>query len=211
MFRWFQWPNVVFIIFGRSSVGSPASYVVVCQPVNRLVHRAQASRRQRSTLRCLLPVGSFRRKKRMSGPLTPVPASVASPSAASAHGLFVKDQLSGRLFHVDTGAGLSVFPASDFDRARGPSRHPDYSLFNASGIEIKTFGKRTMSLRFNSQVFTWKFILADVRGPLLRADFLSQHNLLVDVKGQRLIEADNYLSVGLQRRTCVESVAINRV
>ncbi|KAK3734969.1 hypothetical protein RRG08_038991 [Elysia crispata] len=37
-------------------------------------------------------------------------------------------------------------------------------------------------------------IIADVKRPLLGADFCRQHNLLVDLRGQRLIEADTYLS-----------------
>ena len=38
-------------------------------------------------------------------------------------------------------------------------------------------------------------IKADVKRPLLGSDFLRHHNLLVDVRGQRLIEADTYSSV----------------
>ena len=37
-------------------------------------------------------------------------------------------------------------------------------------------------------------IIADVNRPLLSADFCRQHNHLVDLRGQRLIEADTYLS-----------------
>ena len=33
-------------------------------------------------------------------------------------------------------------------------------------------------------------VIADVQRPLLGADFLLQHNLLVDVYGERLVEAD---------------------
>ena len=38
-------------------------------------------------------------------------------------------------------------------------------------------------------------VIANVKRPLLGADFLRQHNLLVDARSQRLIEADTHLSV----------------
>ena len=43
--------------------------------------------------------------------------------------------------------------------------------------------------------YTARLIKADVKRPLLGSDFLRHHNLLVDVRGQRLIEADTYSSV----------------
>ena len=49
-----------------------------------------------------------------------------------------------------------------------------------------------MSLCFGNKVYSARLILADVKKPLLGADFLRQHNLLVDVKGQRLIEATTF-------------------
>ncbi|GFS02416.1 Pol polyprotein [Elysia marginata] len=43
-------------------------------------------------------------------------------------------------------------------------------------------------------MYTARLIVADIRQPLLGADFFRQHNLLVDLRGQRLIEADTFLS-----------------
>ena len=40
-----------------------------------------------------------------------------------------------------------------------------------------------------------RLVIADIKRPLLCADFLRQHNLLVDVRGQRLVETDMYSSV----------------
>ena len=51
-----------------------------------------------------------------------------------------------------------------------------------------------MSLCFGNKVYSARLILADVKKPLLGADFLRRHNLLVDVKGQRLIEATTFAS-----------------
>ena len=44
-----------------------------------------------------------------------------------------------------------------------------------------------MDVHFNGLPYKWNFLVADVRTPLLGADFLSHHNLLVDVRNQRLL------------------------
>ena len=41
-----------------------------------------------------------------------------------------------------------------------------------------------------SKVNAWKFQLAPVSVPLLGADFLLHFNLLVDIKGRKLVHAD---------------------
>ncbi|GFR71912.1 retrovirus-related Pol polyprotein [Elysia marginata] len=98
---------------------------------------------------------------------------------------------SGRRFLVDTGAQVSAVPASQFDRKSGPNDNP---LQAANGTTIATYGSRNVSLCFNGRTYTARLIVADIRQPLLGADFFRQHNQLVDLRGQRLIEADTFLS-----------------
>ncbi|GFS07269.1 retrovirus-related Pol polyprotein [Elysia marginata] len=64
----------------------------------------------------------------------------------------------------------------------------------ANGTSISTYGSRTVSLRFNETTYDARLIIAVVKRPLLGADFFRRHNLLVDLNGQRLIDADTYLS-----------------
>ncbi|GFR97971.1 retrovirus-related Pol polyprotein [Elysia marginata] len=89
------------------------------------------------------------------------------------------------------GAQVLAVPASRFDRRSGPNDHP---LQAANGTTIATYGSRNVSLCFNGRMYTARLIVADIRQPLLGADFFQQHNLLVDLRGQRLIEADTFLS-----------------
>ena len=53
---------------------------------------------------------------------------------------------------------------------------------------------RIIPLRFswgsNSKVYTWNFQLAPVSVSLLGADFLEHFNLLVDIKGCKVVHAD---------------------
>ena len=103
--------------------------------------------------------------------------------------LYAWDRNSGRRFLVDTGAEVSVFPASMADRRSG---RQGLQLTAANGSNICTYGKRTIPLRFNKHCFQWTFTIAQVSQPLLGADFLRAHALLVDIKGQRLINASDY-------------------
>ena len=41
----------------------------------------------------------------------------------------------------------------------------------------------------------WKFVIANVPKAILGADFLRHHNLLVDVKGRRLLDMETYCSM----------------
>ena len=119
----------------------------------------------------------------------------AGPSVATAPGefcsptlLFVKDILSDREFLVDSRASVSVFPgprSSSVDGVR---------LLTADGSSMFCSGSRLIPLRFScgsgSRVYTWNFQLAPVSIPLLGADFLQHFNLLVDIKGRKLVHAD---------------------
>ncbi|GFR81273.1 transposon Ty3-G Gag-Pol polyprotein [Elysia marginata] len=124
--------------------------------------------------------------KRQSGP------TVASASAGPYDPqLFLTDLNTGHRFLVDTGAQVSVIPPTWFDRHHGQHGPP---LQAANGTSISTYGSRTVPLRFNETTYDARLIIADVKRPLLGADFFRRHNLLVDLNGQRLIEADTYLS-----------------
>ena len=112
--------------------------------------------------------------------------------------LYVKDDLSGRRFLVDTGARVSVFPASGKDTR---SLATDLLLQAANGSQIKTYGERKMTISFNNKQFQWKFIIAAVTQPLLGADFLNAHSLLVDLRGQRLIDSATFSSFPLSKMT----------
>ena len=110
---------------------------------------------------------------------------VASAAGQRNSLLFIVDDISAKRFLVDTGASVSVFPASHKDR-HGGVRTP--SLVAANGTNIATYGTREMSLSLDRRNYTWPFIIADVRTPLLGADFLQANALLVDLQSRRLTE-----------------------
>ena len=118
---------------------------------------------------------------------------------------FAWDSHSRCRFLVDTGAEVSVLPATGLDTRTGQSGP---SLRAANGSSIKTYGACTTKLCFASRQYEWKFIIANVARPLLGADFLRANSLLVDLKGKRLVDAETYLSIPLGKaRACAPRLA----
>lgn len=62
-------------------------------------------------------------------------------------------------------------------------------LFAANGSEIKVFGTTVLKIDLNlRRPFAWNFIVADVTCPIIGSDFLSNFDLLVDIKRKQLID-----------------------
>ena len=120
--------------------------------------------------------------------------SVNISAAGDSALLLIPDVQTGRRFLIDTGAEISIFPASGFD-----SRlySPGPPLYAANGSEIRTFGTRSISLDLGIKQCTWPFVLAEVSRPLIGADFLRHHGLLVDLGHRRLLDAQSLASVHL--------------
>ena len=112
---------------------------------------------------------------------------VPEPEMFSYSLLFLKDILSDREFLVDSGASVSLF--------RGPkSMSSDrVRLLTADGSPMIWSGTKIIPLQFScgseSKVYTWTFQLTPVSVPLLRANFLEHFNLLIDIKGRKVVHA----------------------
>ena len=118
---------------------------------------------------------------------------------------FVRDRLSTRNFLVNTGAEISVLPPTGIE-LRNNSQGP--VLLAANGSNIKTCGKRAVTLDLPPGRFQWNFVLADVFRPILGDDFLRANSLFVDMRHQRLVNAESFTSKPL-RKTTVPPVAIS--
>ena len=88
-----------------------------------------------------------------------------------------------------------MFPASGLDTH---SHRPCALLEAGNGSTIHTYGEKVMTISINDRKYVWKFIVADVTQPILGADFLCSNTLMVDVKGQRLVDPRTYTSLPLQ-------------
>ena len=57
----------------------------------------------------------------------------------------------------------------------------------ANGTSIRTYGRRTLKISFApNHTVQQQFWIADVRRPLLGADFFLLHSLVIDIPGRRL-------------------------
>ena len=97
-------------------------------------------------------------------PAAPKIATVTTCRAkrAQAQPLYVKDDISGRRFLVDSGAFVSVFPASGLETR---SYRPSALLEAVNGSKIRTYGHKQITLSINGWKYAWQFLVADVRQP----------------------------------------------
>ena len=98
--------------------------------------------------------------------------------------LFICDKNSGRRFLVDTGAEVSVLPATNIDTRTNPCGQ---ALQAANGSTIRTYGTRMVPLYIGTRRYEWNFVIANVSRPLLGVDFLRANTFLVDLAGKTLV------------------------
>ena len=104
------------------------------------------------------------------------PFEADSATRPSQAGFFIKDELLDYRFLVDTGAFRSILPPpGDINTINHPLSS---DLVAANGTSIRTYGEQ-VNIRLSGQPYTWTFIIANVRHPLLGADFLSHYSLIV--------------------------------
>lgn len=98
-------------------------------------------------------------------------------------------------FLIDTGAEVSALPPS-FQQYAFPV---DVHLVAANGTPIRNYGAVAADIHFPKmrRCYTAKFVVADVRVPILGADFFERHKLLIDVANQRLVDNETQLTVNL--------------
>lgn len=99
--------------------------------------------------------------------------------------LEVVDRHSNQVFLVDTGAEVSVLPASSASGLLNSPSSPTHLAVNSSSIA--TFGCVTHTMHFSDHLFSARFFLPYIQKPLLGADFWQEHRLLVDVSGDVLL------------------------
>ena len=106
---------------------------------------------------------------------------------------YVTDSVTGLRFLVDTGAEISVIPPSATGRK---TQKDSLSLQAVNSTPIATYGTQLLTLNIGlRRKFQWIFIIADVKNPILGADFLRHYSLLVDLNHNRLVDGITQLKV----------------
>ena len=122
--------------------------------------------------------------------------------------LYVADKNHKCTYLIDTGAVVSVLPKSCANRIWDADCLP---LVAANNTTINTYGnsKRVVDVGLKRE-YPWTFIVADVKQPIIGADFLIYYNLLVDLRSRCLRD----LRTGLAFAASLSSIrplSLNRV
>ena len=117
-------------------------------------------------------------------PSAPAPLHARNPPRAAdrapARLLWLNDELLLIPMLVDTGASTSMFPRSCI--ASGNLSASRRHLVGAGGARIDCYGSRMVALQYAGRRFIWDFEVEDVKKPILGADILTAHSLVVNLQ-----------------------------
>ena len=121
--------------------------------------------------------------------------------------LRIHDPQTNYKFLIDTGAQVSVIPATPQDKKHQMSSS---NLTAANGSTIKSYGYKSLSLTLGlRRQFRFVVLVADVQEPILGADFLYHFNLVVDIRNRRLRDPlTNLSTTGDIQTTSLHSVTM---
>ena len=125
--------------------------------------------------------------------------NAATPSSSSSKIkndlLYVHDASTKQKWLIDGGAVLSIIPPTLAQRLNGPT---STQLQAANGTKIPCFGVRNMTIHLADRKILFPVTIADVRQPILGADFLAHAYLapnhrdgtLIDIKDMSVLRAN---------------------
>ncbi|GBM65805.1 hypothetical protein AVEN_172658-1 [Araneus ventricosus] len=105
--------------------------------------------------------------------------------------LLVTDKQTGLLFLADSGADLSIIPATLNHKICN-----SFKLYAANGTVIPTFGFKILTLDLGpGRSFQFPFVIAKVDRAILGADFLTNFQLIIDMHNKKLMYGVTNLSI----------------
>ena len=122
--------------------------------------------------------------------------------------LYVADKRNKCRYLIDTGAAASVLPQSCVNGTVDADSLP---LVAANNSTITAYGtnKRIGDVGLKRE-YSWTFIVANVKQPILGADFLIHYNLLVDLSGRCLGDMRAGLAIAATLSS-IKPLSLNRI
>ena len=103
--------------------------------------------------------------------------------------MYAEDSNDGTRWLIDGGALWSIVPPTPQQRASGPNA---WKLQAANGSDIPCYGLTDRQVCIADREFDFTFIIADVRQPILGADFLDRFYLAPNHRDRCLIDLNNF-------------------
>ena len=119
-------------------------------------------------------------------------AAVPRENKGANHLLFALDSRDSTKWLIDGGAAFSIVPPNSQQRAAGPNA---WRLQAANGSDIECFGLTDRDVCIAERTFPFTFIVADVRQPILGADFLSEFYLAPNHRDKCLIDLSDWSTI----------------
>ena len=136
------------------------------------------------------------------------PNETTVPKLSPSRLLYVADKRNKCRYSIDTGAAVSVLPRS---YANGTVDADSLPLVAANNSTITTYGASKCIVDFGlKRKYSWTFIVADVKQPILGADFLIHYNLLVDLSGRCLHDMGSRLAIPATLSS-IKPLPLNRI
>ena len=120
--------------------------------------------------------------------------------------LFVHDTQSRRKWLVDGGAFVSLLPPTHTQRVAGPV---EGGLEAANGTFIACYGTVSHTVHLGDREYTFDFTIADVKQPILGADFLATNSLAPNHRDGTLIDINDLSIITAQFDRAAQSQGIN--
>ena len=135
-------------------------------------------------------------------------AEASFPSLSPSKLLYVADKHNKCNYLIDTGAAVSVLPKSCTNRTSDAACLP---LVAANNTTINTYGncRRVVDVGLKRD-YAWTYIVADVKQPIIGADFLIHYSLLVDLISRCLRDMRTGLAIPATLSS-IKPLSLNRV
>ena len=173
--------------------------------------RWQSTHLQRSLRVFFKLIGQSKAATLASGEITEARHGSAEPffpSLSPSKLLYIADKHNKCNYLIDTGAAVSVLPKSCANRTSYAACLP---LIAANNTAINTYGdcRRVVDAGLKRD-YVWTFIVADVKQPIIGADFLIHYSLLVDFKSRCLGDMRTGLAIPATLSS-IKPLSLNRV
>ena len=122
--------------------------------------------------------------------------------------MYIKDPKTKIRWLIDGGALLSILPPRSDQRRNGPN---GTQLSAANGTAIPCFGSTKHNVTLGNRVFPFKFTIADVKQPIIGADFLAHFALAPNHRDGCLIDLQTFQSLEVDFDTQSPKTRVNFV